>query len=62
VAGLFLMVQMLSDCVERLCTSWRLPPVSRRICQRYRIASFEDKKNGGFNFLKPPLKLAFGHR
>ena len=40
----FLTNQELSDCVERLCTSWRLPPVSRRTCQRYRVAPFEDKR------------------
>ena len=27
--------------------SWQLPPVSRRICQRQRVISFEGKKNGG---------------
>jgi len=55
--GLFLTVQMLSHRVEWLCTSWRLPPVSRRTCQRYRVALYEDKKNGGFNLLKPPHEI-----
>jgi len=35
--GLFLTVQTLSNRVEWLCTSWQLPPVSRHICQRYRV-------------------------
>jgi hypothetical protein len=54
VNGLFLTVQMLSDCVEQLYASWRLPPVSRRTCQRYRVVLYGDKKNGGFDFSKPP--------
>ena len=49
-AGLFLIHQRLSDCAEWLCTSSRLPPVSRRICQHYRVALYGDEKNGGFHF------------
>jgi len=55
VNGLFLTGQASSDFVEWVCASWRLPPVSRRICQRYRVALYGDKKNGGFNFSKPPF-------
>jgi len=52
---------MLSHRVEWLCTSWRLPPVSRRTCQRYRVALYGDKKRTAALILKPPLEMNFGH-
>ncbi|WP_207708645.1 hypothetical protein, partial [Colidextribacter sp. OB.20] len=50
-----MMGQISSGFVEWLYASWWLPPVSRRICQRYRVALYGDKKNGGFRFLNRPL-------
>ena len=36
-----------SEFVGGQVVSWRLPPVSRRICQRQRVISFKGKRNGG---------------
>lgn len=46
-----------SEFVGGQIASWQLPPVSRRICQRQRVISFEGKKNGG---LEMSFKTADG--
>jgi hypothetical protein len=46
---------MLSNRVERLCSSWRLPPVSRRTFQRYRVILLGDKRTAALIFQKPPF-------
>ena len=47
-ARLFLTVAKIpSEFVGGQVVSWRLPPVSRRICQRQRVISFKGKRNGG---------------
>ena len=46
-----------SEFVGGQIVAWQLPPVSRRICQRQRVISFEGKKNGG---LEMSFKTADG--
>ena len=57
-AWIFLTVAKIqSEFVGGQIASWQLPPVSRRICQRQRVISFEGKKNGG---LEMSFKTADG--
>ena len=57
-AWIFLTVAKIqSEFVDGQIASWQLPPVSRRICQRQRVISFEGKKNGG---LEMSFKTADG--
>ena len=50
--GLFLISRNVLDFVDRLYTTWRLPPLAAVFVSVQSSFPLEDKRNGGLDFLK----------
>jgi len=51
------MSQASSVFVEWLCASWQLPPISRRICQRYHVILLGDKRTAALSSKATVLQM-----